>query len=91
MADKDTPNRASRMDKAEGGRWTSDPDTVEVADRYAEGIGESDENTGGMSNRELSEETGRQQNLPDRGKSRREQDAEGQDVERQEAEGDLER
>jgi hypothetical protein len=36
MPDKDMPNPASNMEKAEGDRWTSDPDTVEVADRYKE-------------------------------------------------------
>lgn len=68
--DKDTPTRSSNMEKAEGGRWTSDPDTVEVADRYKDGVGETDENAGGISNRPLSEERGRQGNLPDRGTSR---------------------
>jgi hypothetical protein len=84
MADKDTPSRSSNREKAGGNRWTSDPDTVEVADRYAEGLGETDETTGGISNRELSEEIDRQENLPDRGTSRREQNAEGTggDVER---------
>ncbi len=81
MADKDTSSP---------GRWTSDPDTVEVADRYAEGIGETDENTGGISNRELSEEIGRQENLPDRGRSRREQEAE-EEAEPSDVEGDVER
>lgn len=82
MADKDT--------SSPGNRWTSDPDTVEVADRYAEGIGETDESSGGISNRELSEEIGRQENLPDRGKSRREQEAE-QEAAPSDVEGDVER
>jgi hypothetical protein len=69
------------MEKAEGGRWTSDPDTVEVADRYSEGVGGVEENTGGLSNRPLSEEVERQHNLPDRGTSGAEEGAEG-DVER---------
>jgi hypothetical protein len=47
MPDKDMPNPASNMEKAEGDRWTSDPDTVEVADRYKEGAGKTDEKTGG--------------------------------------------
>lgn len=78
MADKETPTRASNRDKAEGERWTSDPDTVEVADRYAESAGETD--TGGVSNRPLSEEISRQEDLPERGTSKREEAGEG-DVE----------
>jgi hypothetical protein len=76
MAEKQRTDR----DKAEGERWTSDPDTVEVADRYKEGIGDTDEGTGGISNRPLSEEVSRQHNLPDRGTSKREEAGEG-DVE----------
>lgn len=87
MEDKDSPTRSSNMQKAEGERWTSDSDTVEVADRYAEGTGDTDENTGGISNRKLSEETSRQENLPDRGTSRRERTEERPDG----AEGDVER
>ena len=82
MADKDTPSQ--------GSRWTSDPDTVEVADRYAEGIGETDEGTGGISNRELSEEIGRQEHLPERGKNRGDQEAE-QETEPSDVEEDVER
>jgi len=33
MDDKNLPNRASNMEKAEGERWTSDPDTVERRDQ----------------------------------------------------------
>lgn len=80
MADKNTPTRSSNIDPAEEERWTSDPDTVEVADRYSEGIGETDEGTGGISNRPLAEEISRQHNLPERGTSAREQSGEG-DVE----------
>jgi hypothetical protein len=79
MADKDTPTQSSNM-PAEGERWTSDSGTVEVADRYAEGVGEVDEGTGGISNRPLSDEISRQQNLPDRGTIRGEETGEG-DVE----------
>lgn len=78
----------SKRDKAEGDRWTSDPDTVEVADRYAEGTGEIKEESGGISNRPLSEEISRQEALPDRGTSRSEEQREeagGQ------TEGDVER
>ena len=54
-------------------------DTVEVADRYAEGVGKKNEGTGGISNRELPEEIERQHKLPDRGTSRGEREAEGDD------------
>jgi hypothetical protein len=67
MPDKDMPNPASNMEKAEGDRWSSDPDTVEVADRYKEGSGKTDEKTGGISNRELPQEIERQGELPERG------------------------
>jgi hypothetical protein len=80
MADKDNPTRSSSLDEAaqdpsamekpEGDRWTSDPDTVEVATRYSEGIGDVGEGTGCISNRPLPEEVERQRNLPERGKSR---------------------
>jgi hypothetical protein len=33
MTDKDMPNRASNMEKAEGDRWTSDSETVERRDQ----------------------------------------------------------
>ena len=78
MADKQTPTRASNMEKAEGSRWTSDPDTVEVADRYSEGIGGTNENSGGMSNRPLEEGVDRQHTLPDRGTGRNEGRVEGE-------------
>lgn len=88
MPDKDLPSRSANMEKAEGDRWTSDPDTVEVADRYAEGAGKTTEESGGISNRPLSEERNRQESLPDRGTSRSEEQREeagGQ------TEGDVER
>jgi hypothetical protein len=84
--DKDGPNLASNMKKAEGDRWTSDPDAVEVADRYAEGMGKTNENTGGISNRDLSGEFEGQGNLPGRGTSRYERN-----VEPDNEEGDVER
>jgi hypothetical protein len=95
MADKDNPTRSSSLDEAahdspamekeEGDRWTSDPGTVEVATRYSEGIGDVDEGTGGISNRPLSEEVERQRNLPERGRSRDEEQHEGEP-----GEGELE-
>lgn len=69
--DTDTPNRSANRDKAEGERWTSDSDTVEVADRNAEGA----EDTGGISNRPLSEETKRQESLPARNTNRGDKEA----------------
>ena len=84
MADKDTPSRSANMEKAEGDRWTSDPDTVEVADRYAKGTGSVNEGTGGISNRPLSDEEKRQESLPGRTKSRSEETGEGR---RDETEG----
>ena len=81
MADKETPTRSANMEKAEGSRWTSDPDTVEVSERYSEGIGGANENSGGISNRPLEEEIDRQHNLPDRGTRLNEESGEG-DVER---------
>jgi len=81
MADNDTPGRSSNEEKAEGSRWTSDPDTVEVSDRYTEGIGETNENSGGSSNRPLEEEIDRRHNLPGRGTRRNAESGEG-DVER---------
>lgn len=88
MPDKDMPSRPANMEKAEGDRWTSDPDTVEVSDRYAEGTGKNTEQSGGISNRPLAEEINRQESLPDRGTSRSEEQREeagGQ------TEGDVER
>jgi hypothetical protein len=70
--DKNTPTRSSNMHKAEGERWTSDPDTVEVADRNAAGIGDTAEDTGGISNRPLSDEIKRQESLPPRRTSSKE-------------------
>ena len=77
MADKNIPSGSADRDKAEGERWTSDPDTVEVADRYAEGISTVDEGSGGISNRPLSEEVTRQESLPARTKTRIEETGEG--------------
>ncbi len=95
MADKHNPTRSSNLEEAahdpsameetQGDRWTSDPDTVEVAERYSEGIGDIDEGSGGISNRPLPEEVERQRNLPERGSSRDEKRHEGEH-----GEGELE-
>ena len=69
MADQDWPNQSANKSKAEGERWTSDPDTIENADRdehperlYDE---EDGDDAGGITNRPLSEEA-----LPERGTNR---------------------
>ena len=48
MDDKDMPNRASNMEKAEGDRWTSESDTVERRDQERP---ESGADTGEIVNR----------------------------------------
>jgi hypothetical protein len=68
--DKNTPTRSSNIEKAEGERWKSEPDTVEVEDRYKKGVGTTDEGTGGISNRPMPDERQRQENLPERGTDR---------------------
>src|SRR5688572_18750039 len=72
--------RYSMADKKTPSRWTSDPDTVEVSDRYSDRVGESNENSGGISNRPLEEEIEHQHSLPERGTRRSEESGEG-DVE----------
>ena len=67
--DRSIPNPASNTSKAEGERWTSDPDTVERRDRdttFERTTGEG----GGITNRPLPEEHENQEALPDRGSSR---------------------
>ncbi|HJR59785.1 MAG TPA: hypothetical protein VJ813_10315 [Vicinamibacterales bacterium] len=74
MAQQDRPNQNANKDKAEGERWSSEPDTVRKADRDEnpeqlyedEGAGDA----GGITNRPLPEEIGSQEALPDRGTSR---------------------
>lgn len=74
MADQDRPNQAANKSKAEGERWTSDPDTVRNADRdeHPERLYDSDDadDAGGITNRPLSDEIGNQESLPERGTSR---------------------
>jgi hypothetical protein len=71
MADQDRPNQAANTSKAEGERWTSEPDTVENADRdeHPERLYDADDadDAGGITNRPLSDEIGRQESLPERG------------------------
>ena len=61
MADKDTPNRSSNMEKAEGERRT-DEDAPES--RYEERGG------AGITNRPLDEEVENQKDVPPRGQSK---------------------
>jgi hypothetical protein len=75
MAEQDRPNQAARTQKAEGQRWSSEPDTVRNADRdenpersYNDEDGDT---AGGITNRPLPEEVDNQASLPDRGTGRR--------------------
>lgn len=74
MADPTIPNQASNKGKAEGERWTSEPDTVEKADRSEtpEELYDSNDadNAGGITNRPLSDEKANQASLPKRGENR---------------------
>lgn len=74
MTDQDRPNQSANKDKAEGERWSSDPNTVRKADRdetpeqrYEEG---DSDNAGGITNRPLSEEIRKHEDLPARGTNR---------------------
>jgi hypothetical protein len=74
MADQDRPNQAANKSKAEGERWTSDPNTVTNADRdeHPERLYDRDDadDAGGITNRPLSDEIGNQESLPERGTNR---------------------
>jgi hypothetical protein len=63
MANQDTPTRSSNVEKAEG-----DPNTVAETDttRRSE-WGEGTSEGGGITNRPLGEETGNQEQVPERG------------------------
>ena len=65
MADKNTPNDASKKSKAEGDRWESDSETVE---RYDKNV--ADDDAGGITNRPLDQEIENQASLPERGTTR---------------------
>jgi hypothetical protein len=83
MADKDTPNRAANKDKAEGERRTSEaviPNSESSTDRrYADN---DLDNAGGITNRPIDEEFDNQNSLPERGRSRREQNGDHEDLEK---------
>jgi hypothetical protein len=74
MADRDRPNQSANKSKAEGERWSSDENTVRNADRDEAPEQQYDQNdaddAGGITNRPLSEEISRQQDLPTRGTAR---------------------
>jgi hypothetical protein len=74
MADQDRPNQNANKSKAEGERWRSESDTMRNVDRdenperlYED---EDSDDTGGITNRPLSEEVGNQEALPERGTTR---------------------
>jgi hypothetical protein len=74
MAEQDSPNQAARKQKAEGERWSSEPNTVGNADRdenpersYNDAGGDT---SGGITNRPLREEVDNQASLPGRRTSR---------------------
>ena len=74
MADQNRPNQNANKSKAEGERWSSDDRTIRNADRdeapeqlYDEGDADD---TGGITNRPLSEEVRNQEDLPSRGTTR---------------------
>ena len=58
--------------------WTSEPDSVEIAERYKEGVGDVMEESGGISNRPLAEEISRQEALPPRNTTRKDEKMEGE-------------
>jgi hypothetical protein len=80
-AEQDQPNRESKMEKAEGSRDAVNTDiagnqggrgttTMKPGGELTEeAVGQTDE-AGGISNRPLGEEQGRQENLPPRGERR---------------------
>lgn len=74
MAQQDRPNQNANKSKAEGERWGSESDTVARVDRdenperlYDD---EDTDDAGGITNRPLSEEIGKQETLPSRGTTR---------------------
>jgi hypothetical protein len=85
MDDKDTPNRAANMDKAEGERWQSEegviPNSESSTDRrYRD---ENGDDAGGITNRGIGEEIENQNTLPERGRSQKdEQVRDNEDIER---------
>jgi hypothetical protein len=83
MADKNTPNRAANMEKAEGDRWRSDDDAVNPTDAERPGERYDSERGAGISNRPVGEEIENQEALPERGLSQEdERTRSNEDVER---------
>ncbi len=74
MADKDTPNRAANKDKAEGERWTDDREVIPNSETSTDrGYDDDGDTAGGITNRSLDEEIDNQKSLPERGRSRSEE------------------
>jgi hypothetical protein len=84
MADNDTPNRPANKDKAEGERWSSEPNAVPNSESSTDRVYEDDgDNAGGITNRPLDEEVENQNALPDRGLSQAdERSRNNEDIER---------
>lgn len=75
MADDNTPDDATNMEKAEGDRDSSHPerrDEVNPSERYGN-RGDRGEHAGGITNRPLEEEIDNQEALPERGRSEKEE------------------
>jgi hypothetical protein len=80
--DQERPNRESNMEPAEGSRDSGNSTLAgnqggrgtstmhRGSDLTEEAVGQNDEQGGGISNRPLDEEQGRQENLPPRGERR---------------------
>lgn len=69
--DVDGPNQAANKSKAEGERWSSEPDTVERRERNrAAEPRTGSEEAGGISNRPIGEEVENQELVPERGETR---------------------
>lgn len=63
MANQDTPTRSSDMEKPEGDRNTVGETDTTRRSEWGEGTSEG----GGITNRPLGEETGNQEQVPERG------------------------
>jgi hypothetical protein len=74
MADQDRPNQSANRDTAEEERWRSEEDTIRNADRdeNPEQLYDAEDaaDSGGITNRPLSEEIHNQEEIPARGTSR---------------------
>jgi hypothetical protein len=84
MADKNTPNRSTDQDKAEGERWSSEQDVIPNSESSTwRGYDDDGDNAGGITNRPLDEEIENQNSLPERGRTQSdERSRNNEDVER---------